>query len=263
LKDYYSILGVYPHATEAEIKRAYRRLAIQYHPDKNPDPAAEALFKEINEAYDVLSDVQKKTWYDNQYGNSFAEVMEEQQPVREDPRYRRKRPAHYPPYKKDTHLQELMAEYLPRARWICWAGLLITILFAVDYFIPYSQVEERIETIYKIRIRNTITHHIIITNTDRRIKIYDNDGAYFIDEPTVKITFSKIYKTVMAITNTTESHVVTMGYMYRTLVFFPVILFFTSALGLMRWKTVEFPFNLSIVSGILLIINLVLILDYL
>lgn len=63
-QDYYAILGVPRTATEAEIKKAYRRLAQKYHPDVNKTPGAEAKFKEINEAYEVLSDPEKRKKYD-------------------------------------------------------------------------------------------------------------------------------------------------------------------------------------------------------
>ena len=64
-KDYYQILGVNKNSTPDDIKKAYRRLAVQFHPDKNPDnKEAEAKFKEIAEAYDVLSDPAKKQRYD-------------------------------------------------------------------------------------------------------------------------------------------------------------------------------------------------------
>lgn len=66
-KDYYSILGIGRSATEDEIKRAYRKLALKYHPDKNKTPDAEEKFKLIAEAYEVLSDKKKREIYD-QYG---------------------------------------------------------------------------------------------------------------------------------------------------------------------------------------------------
>ncbi len=64
MKDYYRILGVGKDASAEEIKKAYRRLARKYHPDRNPDPSAQELFKEINEAYHVLSDAVKRREYD-------------------------------------------------------------------------------------------------------------------------------------------------------------------------------------------------------
>ena len=69
-RDYYEVLGVEKTASEAEIKKAYRKLAIQYHPDKNPgDKEAEEKFKEAAEAYSVLSDKDKRARYD-QFGHA-------------------------------------------------------------------------------------------------------------------------------------------------------------------------------------------------
>lgn len=63
-QDYYELLGVSRDASEAEIKKAYRKLAMRYHPDRNPDKAAEEKFKEVQKAYAILSDSQKRNAYD-------------------------------------------------------------------------------------------------------------------------------------------------------------------------------------------------------
>ena len=66
-RDFYEVLEIERTASEEDIKKAFRRLAFQYHPDRNKETDAEARFKEINEAYGVLSDPEKRSRYDR-YG---------------------------------------------------------------------------------------------------------------------------------------------------------------------------------------------------
>src|SRR5256885_8608351 len=73
-RDYYKVLDVPKTATEVEIKKAYRRLAMKYHPDRNPnDKESEERFKEAKEACEVLTDAQKRAAYD-QYGHAGVEA---------------------------------------------------------------------------------------------------------------------------------------------------------------------------------------------
>src|SRR5258708_36901847 len=72
-RDYYEVLGVDRNAGEEEIKKAYRKLAVKYHPDKNPgDKPAEEKFKELGEAYEGLNDPQRRAAYD-QYGHAASD----------------------------------------------------------------------------------------------------------------------------------------------------------------------------------------------
>src|SRR5258708_26487715 len=73
-RDYYEILEVTRSASGEEIKRSYRKLAVKFHPDKNPgDHTAEEKFKELGEAYDILSDEQKRAAYDRYGHAAFAQ----------------------------------------------------------------------------------------------------------------------------------------------------------------------------------------------
>jgi molecular chaperone DnaJ len=88
-KNYYDILGVANNATEKDIKQAYRRLARRYHPDVNPgDKTAEAKFKEINAAYEVLADKEKRQKYDK-YGDKWQYADQFEQAAQQQSQYRR------------------------------------------------------------------------------------------------------------------------------------------------------------------------------
>lgn len=73
MKDYYAVLGIESDATPAAIKSAYRKKALEYHPDRNSSPEAPARFREAQEAYDLLSDEEKRKGYDENRRRNLVE----------------------------------------------------------------------------------------------------------------------------------------------------------------------------------------------
>lgn len=96
IQDHYKILGLSPSATKEEIKKAYRKLALEWHPDKNKAPNAHEMFIKINEAYLILYDEQARAKYDKEYEFFFGKYQEETEQWKED--YEQGNP-----YAKDTH----------------------------------------------------------------------------------------------------------------------------------------------------------------
>ncbi|HEY9045214.1 MAG TPA: DnaJ domain-containing protein [Ohtaekwangia sp.] len=257
MKDYYSILGLHTSAHAADIKRAYRRLAVQYHPDKNPDPRAHAIFQEINEAYDVLSDPQKKWEYDSRMQNPYVEVAQEPEPTRpqhRDPAYHRRRrpPVNFKSEKQ--RVREFMQRSIPYVQWLCRIALVITILFFIDFFLPFRTRKQIISDGFYVRGKNSFT--IIITDSGKRIKMYSGSPGG-IGDP-IQYEETLIYHTVMYVIK--DSDRVLLAYIYRGLIIFPVALFGTAVAALIRQRNMEFYFNACVVCGILLIINLYLLL---
>jgi len=80
-RDYYETLGIARNATDEEIRRAFRKLAFTYHPDHNREDGAEERFKEVNEAYEVLSDPEKRATYDKRRA-SYAQARVTHKPYR-------------------------------------------------------------------------------------------------------------------------------------------------------------------------------------
>lgn len=258
MKDYYSILGVQRSASESEIKKAFRRLAVRYHPDKNPSGEAKARFQEINEAYDVLGDPGKRTLYDLRLANPFAGILNDTAPAHRDPAYRRSRPRQSSG-REPPASYVLMRDYLPYLMWVSKVGLLVTGLFFLDYLLPYRRLEEGIEEVYAVKINGSTAYHIIVTETGRKLKLYDNEAINFRNEPTVRSTATVLYGTLMSVSNASGTYVERLAYMYRHLIFLPIILFVNSLLAVIFRKRVELCFNLNIAGFVLLVVNFVLI----
>jgi curved DNA-binding protein CbpA len=258
VKDYYAILGVSPSASASEIKRAFRRLAIRYHPDKNPAEEVRSLFHDINEAYDVLGDAEKRVTYDNRRANPFADILTEPAPSHRDPAYRRK--AYQPPKKREPPASYvLMRDNLKHVMWISRVGLLVSTLFFVDYFLPYLHYDETVDEIAVVMVRNRVSYHLVQTTSGREIKLYDYAATHFSSGSLIRLRVTPVYGSVITISNAAGTYREWVAYMYSSLIFFPILLFLNSLLAFIYRKKVEFCFNLNITAFVLLIMTYILI----
>lgn len=257
MKDYYAILGISSSATESEIKKAFRRLAVRYHPDKNPLPDAKAHFQEINEAYDVLGDSAKRAAYDAQRENPFAAIFQEPvaQPRHRDPAYRRPRRPRRPTGPPASYL--VMRDLLPYVLWISRISLVFCTLFFVDLVLPYREVEDRIASISRLG-SGRAAPHIVTTKSGEEVRLDDfyKSGLKWGGE--IIFGVSRIYGSIMTASNLERTYSDFVGYMYTSHVFFPLSLLVNSILALVYKKRVEFCFNLNITALPLLIINIAL-----
>jgi hypothetical protein len=254
VKDYYAILGVGPSASETEIKRAFRKLAVQYHPDKNSSPEAKPRFLEINEAYDVVGDREKRAVYDARLANPFQEIYTGPVKTHRDPAYRRPRPFRK---KEPPASWFLMRDSIKYVIWISRVGVLFSTLFFLDYFLPYHQQQDRIVDIRTGRSRGNNSYYMLYTAHGERFQVFRARGANFAQDDDIQLGITPIFGSVMTVSNsagTFDSWVA----MYSTLIFFPILLFVNSLLALLYRKRMEFCFNLSVTAFILLVINVIL-----
>jgi DnaJ domain len=251
MKDYYAILGVRSNASAAEIKRVYRMLVIKYHPDRNPDPAAEMMIREINEAYDVLSDPENKYVYDQRRLRALEEMITE--PVvkpHRDPRYRA--PAR--PGKRQKPQQVILMEKMHSlSKAIIFISAVLVIMFIFDYVIPYRITEETISHVQSLRQRENrgVVYHLVTTASGKELKVYHDDNE-LPDE--IILYSSRFYRLPMKIVSRTGHFEVRLGYMYRSQIFFPVLLLINTAFGVAFFRNAVRSFNYAI--GIVLMIFL-------
>lgn len=256
MEDYYQILGISPQATQLEVRSSFRKLAVLYHPDKNKTAEGEERFKEINRAYEILSNPEKRSVYDLSLlrGNSSTIT----QSAHRDPAYRR-RTATYRHHESRSNVQDLMAEYLPKFRWACYTALLVTLALVIDYSLPFDNYREDIAEINRMYRTGRgggmiYDHDEMITGNGLVIRLQENDVMHFKNASYINVHQSVLFKKIVSVEVPSGKYKIRVAAVYGNLFFVPLILFISSILGVVIRNNVEFSFNLSIVSLILLII---------
>jgi curved DNA-binding protein CbpA len=257
MKNYYFILGLNIYANESEIKHAYRKLALQFHPDKNPSPEAESIFKEINEAYEILGDPNSKYSYDQLLrGVSPAAPTSTRQ--HRDPGYRPRPPGSYPRTSKRQELLMVMSQYLPHARFISMFAFLFSIILLTDYSLPKSKSEKEVMgTRFRREVRGNQSVELQFEgggelNVNKQVAREFTAGSKLI------ISYSSIFNVPVVIENSLTHYKTNVAVsIYGNFIFIPLILLITSLLGTFYWKGIEFRFNLGIVNLLMLLLTLI------
>lgn len=259
MEDYYRVLGVPRTAQPAEIKRVYRKLVQQLHPDVNPDPQAQEHIKLVNEAYDVLGDEVKRSQYDYRLENPYTQIFEPPAaPSHRDPRYRG-RSAYKPPQPKGPTQRDLMMASLPYLKPVAITGCLLFILLCADFFLPPTK---HIETLVKFRNENYRRggQDYLITDTGREIKIAAEDAQSLTVSMQIVFTESALMGVLMDVqTNDGTVNISNLGTLYDNFIFVPLLLVVGCVLWIASIGSIEFRFNLGIVIVFMLIFTVILI----
>ncbi len=263
MKDYYEILGVPRTATLEEIKHAFRKLAIAYHPDRNPSKEAEAFIKEVIEAYEVLENPSTRMLYDSLL--SGQSVPADNKPTRphRDPRYRRQPPN--PAYKSEKQqMLEMMKTYMPYSVFISWCTFIISIVLVLDFVVRPVELTETITQFNKVpgfRGRGTIGEPPgtrLETDLGHSFKIRRVDVQDLRRGDMISVTYSRVLRIPLSFRKLTSGEIVRItATLYGNFLFAPLFLVAASIAGVAYRKGVAFRFNLGIVNFILLLLNIV------
>jgi hypothetical protein len=263
LKDYYQVLRINRQASGPEVKRAYRRLAILFHPDRNQSSEALRLFQEINEAHEVLSDPERRIQYDDLLAGRIHVTVPEPPPGgwHRDPAYRRRQQQGYRPTKSGPSEKLLMMlhmlKYLRTTSFIglAWCGMLL-----LDYWLPFDVSREKVlpDGYRKISWK---THHepnVVVTEKEHQFPVPVQGVDYFPVGSSVDVVTSRMLHVLVRVEAEDDRFIISsLASVYQNMMLVPALLFLISLAGLLVKEGIEFRFNILVSVWILLGFNLI------
>lgn len=261
MKSYYQILGVPVHASQEEIRTAYRKLVVVYHPDRNPTPEAAEKIREINRAYDVLGDPDKRRKYDLAGTvNWTTEPVTPPPPVHRDPAYRRTRP-YTPPQYREPIVSAWMIRYRKYSYRISWIAFIFCLLLGMDVVLPSKTIQEKV-------IRQTIDARLTLPGEgyDYLITIRTNYGSVlsfsstspksFEEDRIVSISRSRLLAIPRRVISSEQIVEKIPATLLGNFAFLPVVLFITSGLGVFFKESAYLQNSLGVVNAFILFLCL-------
>lgn len=246
-------MGLNIYSNEYEIKQAYRKLALQFHPDKNPSKEAEAIFKEVNEAYEILGDPQSKFQYDQ-----LLMGVSPPQPPHRDPRYRPRPPGTYSRTSKRKEMLDTMRSYLTYALMASRLALLFSCILIADYSLPPIKTEQQIVNVRSsLQSRGPQSSQLELQKGET-INLSAKAAREFQRGSVILLHRTAWFSIPLTLENE-KSHFKTKVpvSIYGNFIFLPLVLLITSLLGTFFWKGVEFRFNLGVVNFFLMLLSFI------
>ncbi|MBX2915679.1 MAG: J domain-containing protein [Cyclobacteriaceae bacterium] len=254
MKNYYLILGLNTFAHVQEVKRAYRKLALLYHPDRNGTPEAASVFIEITEAYEVLGDPQRKFEYDR-----LLQGVEPVTPVeyRRDPRFKRGPVARESASKRREAL-ELMRQYLKYAVMFSRLALLFSMVLIADYSMPVKKQREEVLDISRRNEARYAQSSQLALEDGEVLTLNQETARQFQRGSIITLHITSLFSVPLILENErTQFKSKVPVSIYANFVFLPLIMLITSLIGTFWWKGVEFRFNLGIVNALLILLSFI------
>lgn len=262
---YYDVLGVSRNATIDQIKKAYRRLVVLYHPDKTADIRAVEIFRSVTEAYDVLSDPERRVGYDHSLNNAYVtdEPATEEPPPHRDPAYRPRhtRQATSPKGQQTPSLSQLMASYLPYAKVTSIGCLVVATIMIAEYLLPSRHSKERVAFI-ELHSGHRYKWTKFVTDKGNSFVLdgSSHTGGFDIGD-TVLVARSIFFGIPMAVGR--DQKMVRLGTgIYGNFIYLPVILLIISGFGVLTRKNVSWGYNFGVGSLLLLIFIAILLMIF-
>jgi len=262
MKDYYQILGVSERATEREIKQAHRALALRLHPDRTPDPVAQARFLEVQEAYDVLGDAHRRLAYDLIRERAREIVRQSLSPSPYDPP---PAPVRRGPRGPDAYTQ-LIARYAPYARRFSALILVFCLSLVLDWALPLRRYPNEYvsgkRVIFVSTSRSNPRIAYIISTPNTTFKLRDDYGGSLHPGQPLTVWRTPIWRIVRRIQPRHQPAFGPYGgSIYGTFAFWPALLLIVSVVGLYPGGSNELRVNAATTAGLLLCVVLFMLLQ--
>ncbi|MBK0403258.1 J domain-containing protein [Adhaeribacter sp. BT258] len=272
MKDYYQILAVPGNATQADIRKAYYKLAKQYHPDLSPNAAHHHKFLEINEAYEILGDKQKREIYHYRwvnYKNQPKATTTGPQPFNRSTQTQTRRPqATYRPPQPPPHFRQhyqnytrpSYQEYEPILRRICQIVLVLSCLILADKFLAHRLANETITQIAFPHFNTRSESPVYVTTQYRtfRINYRDFDEIRPATAETIDLWRTPFFRQFTHLTYYGQKQRINKDSVYHNFFILVLLQIAASVVGLnkkIRWQA---RMNAGIIAGFFGLITLIL-----